>query len=99
MLATAVTAKIEIPRLILFVKPEFVERAEKIIEPFLSLASSDDLADARNEKIRGGNSLAVVVEPHIKRLDVLRIIRHEHGLFIYGLRKIPFMLRLEIASP
>ena len=99
MLAAAVTAKIEIPRIILFVKSEFVESAKKIIKSFFSLASADYLAYSGNEKVSRGNGLAVVVQSHIKRLYILRIVRYENRLFVNRFGEVSFVFRLQVAAP
>ena len=50
-------------------------------QPFLALAAADDLADAGNEHVHRGHGFAVVVQPHVERFDLLRIIENRDRTF------------------
>src|SRR5580700_6506973 len=41
----------------------------------------------------------VVVHPHIERLDVLRVVHHDHGLLSVLLGEIALVLRLQVDAP
>ncbi len=42
---------------------------------------NNNFSDTRNKDIHGANSLAILIHPHIERLDFLRIVRNHHRFF------------------
>ena len=94
----AVTAKIEIP----FVIPGNHFVAAHIflenIEPLLALTAADDLADARNQQVHRGHGFAIIVQPHVKRLNLLRKIENRYRTFEMLFGQPALMLRLQVQS-
>ena len=99
VLGAAVTAKVYVPPVILFAKTTLFHTRQKHVKALLTLASADDLADAGHQKVHCGNRLAVVVEAHIERLDLLGIVDHEDGLLVDHLGEVSLVLGLQIAAP
>ena len=65
----------------------------------LTLAAADDLADAGHKAVHGRDSLAVGIQLHVERLDLLRIIRDEDRALEDLLGQIALVLGLQIAAP
>ncbi len=42
---------------------------------------------------------AVVVHPHVERLDVLRVVHHDDRLLCVFFSEIPLVLRLQVDAP
>ena len=97
--AGAVTAQVAVPPVILGIHAEIADALLEQLDALLALAAADDLADAGNEAVRRRDGLAVVVEAHIERLDLLRIVRDEHGALKDLLGQIPLVLGLEVDAP
>ena len=97
--AAAVAAQVEIPPVVFLAQTELLHALGEQVEPLLTLAAADDLADARHEAVRRGDGLAVVIHAHIKRLDVLRVIRDEHGLVEHLLGQVALVLGLQVDAP
>ena len=99
MAAAAVAAQVEIPPVVLFLQPQLVHARLEHVETLLSLAAADDLADAGDKTVRRRDGLSVVVEAHVKGLDLARIVRDEDGLFEDLLGEIALMLGLQVDAP
>lgn len=97
--AGAVAAQVEIPPVVLGVKAELRHASGQHIEPFLTLRAADDLAYARNKAVGCGDGLAVVVQAHVKRLDLLGIIGDENWLLVDLFGQVALMLGLKINAP
>ena len=71
---TPITPQVRIPPIVL--GPELVKLqiVKELIETFLALCAADDFADARDQDIHRGDRLAVVVQAHVKRFDLARVI-------------------------
>ena len=65
----------------------------------LTLAAADDLADAGHQAVHSRDGLAVGVELHVERLDLLRIVRDEDRALEDLLGEIALMLGLQVAAP
>ena len=99
MTAGAVAAQVAVPPVVLGIHAELADALFEQLDALLALAAADDLADARNEAVRRGDGLAVVVEAHIERLDLLRIVRDEHGALEDLLGEVTLMLSLKVDAP
>jgi hypothetical protein len=53
----------------------------RIFELLLALAAADDLADPRRQHVHRRDRRAVAVDPHVERLDGLRVVHHDDRLF------------------
>src|SRR4051794_38901164 len=69
-----VPPQVAIPAIRLRVQPRLRHALIEHVEPLLTLAAADDLADRGHQHVHGGHGLAVVVHAHVERLDVLRIV-------------------------
>ena len=76
----AVAAQIAVPGVVLPVDGALGHAAVQYVEPLLALAAADDLADPGRQHVHRGDRSAVVVHPHVERLDVLPVIHHDHRL-------------------
>src|SRR6266511_3785249 len=75
-----VAAEVAIPAVVLLVEPGPGHAGVEHVEPLFALAAADDLADARREHIHRRNRFSVVVDPHVERLDLLRVVHQDHRL-------------------
>src|SRR5437660_12684313 len=73
----AVAAQIAVPGVVLAVDAALGHAAVQHLEPLLAWAAADDLADPRRQHVHCRNRPAVVVHPHVKRLDALRVVHHD----------------------
>ena len=99
VLDAAVLAQIEVPPVIFLVEFKLFHTLEEQVEALLSLRAADDLAHAGDEHIDRGDRLAVVVEAHIERLDLLGIIGDEDRLFENLFGEESFVLGLKVCAP
>ena len=99
MLYAAVSAQIEIPPVIFLFESELLHACGQKVESLLSLRTADDLAYTGNEHIDRGYRLSVVIETHIERLDLLRVIGDEDRLFEYLFGKESFVFGLKVCAP
>ena len=76
----AVLAQVEIEGIVLRLHAKFFDAVLQDVEVVLTLAAADDLADAGNQTVHGGHGLAVGIQLHVERLDLLGVIRDEDGL-------------------
>src|SRR5215472_13042580 len=76
----AIAAQIAVPSVMLLVDAALCHARVQHFEPLLALAAADDLADPGCEHVHGRDRPAVVVHPHVERLDVLRVVHHDHRL-------------------
>src|SRR5689334_18392440 len=74
----AVTAEIAVPRIHLRIEAELGDALVEDVEALLALRAADDLADAGREHVHRGDGAAIVVEAHVERLDLLRVVLHDH---------------------
>src|SRR5699024_12677640 len=94
-----VFAQIELELIILSVKPHFIHALHQLVVVVLSLASSDNLTDSRNQTVHSRNRLSILVHLHIERLDILRIVRYEYRTLIDLFRQVTLMFGLQITAP
>ena len=64
----------------------------ELLDAVLALAAADDLADARQQHVHRGHRLAVVVQAHVERLDLLRVVHQDHRLARVLLREVALVL-------
>ena len=94
-----VFSQIQIESVILLFESQLFHTPGELLIVILSLASADDLSDARYKAVYCGNGLPIVVLLHVERLDLLRIIRNEYRALVDLFCQITLMLCLEITSP
>ena len=99
MSCRTVLAQIKVELVVLFLESQLVDSCKELIVVVLSLASTDDLADARNETVNGCNRLSILVQFHVERLDLLRIIGYEYRTLVDLLGQVALMLGLQITAP
>src|SRR5215475_15399106 len=95
----AVAAEIPVPGVVLLVDGAFGHAGVEHVEALLALTTADDLANPGREYIHGGDRPAVVVYPHVERLDVLRVVHHDDGLLDVLFGEIALVLRLQVDAP
>src|SRR5262249_16667171 len=95
----AVAAQVAVPAHRLLVDADLVHAGVEHLEALFALAAADDLADAGREHVHRGDGPAVVVDAHIERLDVLRVVHHDHGLLGVLLGEIALVLGLQVDAP
>ena len=96
---SAVSSEVEVPVVSVLVKSELVDPVKQHVVALLSLASADDLADSRYQHVHRRYSLAVVVEPHVEGLAVLRVVDDEHRLLEDLFSEVTLVLCLKLESP
>jgi hypothetical protein len=64
---------------VLLVEVHRIHAPVEHVESLLALGSTDDLADAGSEYVHGRDGFLVVVEAHIERLDVFRVVHYDYG--------------------
>lgn len=69
---------------------------EEDVEALFALAAADELADAGNEQIHGGDGAVVIVDAHVERFDFLGIVEDGDRAFQMLFGKIALMFRLQI---
>ena len=99
MACRAVTAQIQIELIIFLVQSQLFHTLLQDLQVVLTLAAADDLADTGYEAVHSCYGLAVFVQLHIERLDLLRIIGYEYRSLEFFLRQVSLMLGLQITSP
>ena len=95
----AVFAEIEVPVVRALVESHLVDPVEQHFVALLSLASADDLADSRHQHVHRGDRFAVIVEPHVEGLAVLRIVDDEHRLLEDLFCQVTLVLCLQLEAP
>ena len=69
------------------------------VQTLLTHATADDLTDLREEHIRTLHGLAVLVDLHIERLDILRIVGHDDGFLEMFLYEETLVLGAQVVAP
>mmetsp|Transcript_34352 Transcript_34352/g.96851 ORF Transcript_34352/g.96851 Transcript_34352/m.96851 type:complete len:338 (+) Transcript_34352:133-1146(+) len=65
----------------------------------LTLGAPDELAHTRDEDVHCGNSLAVLVQFHVERLDLLGVVIHDHRSLEHFLSEPALVLAVEVDAP
>ena len=99
MSCRTVLTQIKVELVVLFLKSQFIDSRKQLIVVILSLASADDLTDSRNETVNSCDRLAVLIQLHVERLNLLRIIGYKYRALVDLLGQVTLMLGLKIASP
>src|SRR6516162_2141736 len=94
-----VAAQISVPAVVLFVDAPLRHACIQYLEALLALAAADDLTDPGCKHIHSSSCSAVVIRAHVKRLDALRVVHHDHWLLRMLLREIALVFRLQIHAP
>ncbi len=69
------------------------------VEALLALAAADDLADPRRQHVHRRDGPAVVVDAHVERLDLLRVVHQHHRAGGVLLADVALVLRLQVDPP
>ena len=69
--AAAIAPQVAVPPVVLGLHAQLPDARLQHVQPLLALTAADDLADAGHQAVRRGHGFAVVVQAHIKRLDLL----------------------------
>src|SRR5690606_28987985 len=72
----AIAAEVAIPLVVRGIQAELRHACVEDVQALLALAAADDLADARCQYFHGGDSATIVVETHVKGLDLLGVIHY-----------------------
>ena len=94
----AVFAEVDIPVVGFRIEAVLGEILQQDVEPLLALAAADDLADAGDEHVHGGDGFVVVVEAHVERFDFLRVVENGHGRLEMLFREPALVLGLQVES-
>src|SRR5688500_7533059 len=70
----AVATEVAIPGHVLAVDADGGHALIEQVQALFALAAADDLADAGREHVHRGDGAPVLVQAHVERLDVLRIV-------------------------
>src|SRR5262249_35782883 len=87
-------AQIPVPAVGLLIDAPLRHALVHPFEPLLALAAADNLADLRREHVHRRDRPAVVIHPHVERLDVLRVVHHDDRLLRVLFGEIALVLRL-----
>ena len=99
MSCRTVFSQIQIEVIIFCFQSEFFHSFQKLVVVILTLASTDDLTDTRNQTVHSSYCLAIFVEFHVEGFDLLRIIRYEYRTFEDFFCQITLMLCLQVCTP
>ena len=85
----AVPPKVHVPLVLRRFEAGLLHPLLHLVDALLALRAADQLADPRHEQVHRGDRLAarLVVEAHVKRLDILGVVVHDHGLLEHLLRE------------
>mmetsp|Transcript_8995 Transcript_8995/g.29990 ORF Transcript_8995/g.29990 Transcript_8995/m.29990 type:complete len:249 (-) Transcript_8995:2433-3179(-) len=97
--ARAKLSQVRVPLVDLGVKIELLKAADEDFIPLLTLRAPDELPDTWHKNVHGGNSLPVLVSPHVECLDRLGIVVTANWLLEDFLRDVSLMLRSHVHSP
>ena len=87
VLAGAVAPQIAVPPVVLRVHAQLADALLQYLQSLLALAAADDLTNAGDQTVRRRHRLAVIVDPHIKGLDLGGIVGDEHRALEHLLRQ------------
>ncbi len=94
----SISPEIKVPPVILRAEAVVFHCVCEDIQPFFTLAPPNNLSDSRNQNVHRSRRLPVVIGPHIKRLNLLGIVKHGNWAFKIILGQITFVLGLEICT-
>jgi len=95
----AVFAQLEVPPVVVSVEAVVFDFLFEDVEPLFALRAADDFADFGDEDVHGGNRFAVIVAPHVERLDAGGVIGYDDRLFAVLFGEVALVLGLEIGAP
>ena len=90
---------IEIPLIVVLIHAASLDLVEQLLIVLLTDRTANDLANAREEHVSALHRLAVSILLHIERLDLRRIVGHNHRTLEVLLYKIALMLTAEVHAP
>src|SRR5450759_3109781 len=95
----AVPAQIAIPPIRRGIQAGLHDPRIEHVEALLALAAADDLADAWGEHVHRRHSAFIVIQAHVERLDLLRVVDDHHRPFRVLLAEISLVLSLQRDAP
>mmetsp|Transcript_14576 Transcript_14576/g.63141 ORF Transcript_14576/g.63141 Transcript_14576/m.63141 type:complete len:630 (+) Transcript_14576:1418-3307(+) len=95
----SVPPQVHVPLVLLGFQAHLDHPALHYLQTLLSLRSADELANLGHQHVHRGHRLAVLVEPHVKRLDVLGVVVHDDRLLEDLLGQVALVLRREVDAP
>jgi len=91
--------QVEIPAIVLLIQPGLTNSRNENVVAFFSLTASNDLADPRSQDVHGPDSSSILIQAHVKRLNLLGVIGNDYWLAENLLCEVPFMLTLQVTAP
>ena len=94
----SVAPEVSVPPIIL--GPQLVKFhvLRELVEPLLALRAADDFANARHQHIHRGHRSLVIIQAHVERFDLARIIENRSRRFEMFLGEETFVLGLQVES-
>ena len=99
MVAAAIATQVKVVLVLLGIHPQLLDALLKHVQSLLALRAADDLPNAGYQAVCCGNGLAIVVQAHVERLDVARVVGHERGALEVLLGEVALVLGLEVDAP
>ena len=90
---------IEIPLIVVLIHAASLDLVEQLLIVLFTNRSADDLTNTWEEHIGALHGLTVGVFLHVERLDLGRIVGHDHRTLEVLLYKIALMLTAEVHAP
>jgi len=78
MWTTTPAADIQVPVKTCRIDPVLAHASLQHLETFFALAATDNLADPWHQQIHSSNGLAVIIQAHVKSLDLLWVVGHKN---------------------
>eukprot|EP00326_Haptolina_ericina_P009406 CAMPEP_0181227708 /NCGR_PEP_ID=MMETSP1096-20121128/32939_1 /TAXON_ID=156174 ORGANISM="Chrysochromulina ericina, Strain CCMP281" /NCGR_SAMPLE_ID=MMETSP1096 /ASSEMBLY_ACC=CAM_ASM_000453 /LENGTH=86 /DNA_ID=CAMNT_0023321145 /DNA_START=664 /DNA_END=924 /DNA_ORIENTATION=- len=75
----AVTAKVEVPPIVLLTQAHLRHLCLKHLQSLFALAATNELSNTRHQEVHGGHCSAVRVVPHVESFNRLRIVVDKRG--------------------
>lgn len=95
----SVSAKIQVPPHLSGVETHLFATSLENIHAMLTLRSTNDFTNLWNQNVRGSDSLFILVQLHVKGLNVFRIIRQYNRFLVDLFTQVSFVFRRKINSP
>ena len=99
MLAGTVAAQVKVVLVLLGIHTQVLDAGLEQIQALLALGAADNLADAGNQAVGGGDGLAVLVHAHVERLDLGRVVGYEGRALKVLLGQETLVLGLQVDAP
>ena len=92
-------SQIQIELVILFLKIHLLHSLNQFVIIVFPLAASDDLADSRYQTVHCCHRFSVLIELHVKCLDLFRIVRYKDRTLVHHFCQITLMFCLQVCAP